>query len=601
MANETLAREVDAHIVTILSRLSAFRENNADVTDRKAPMSVEARSLELWRAVAVECLATFLFSLVVAGAAAASAVSGSGLSALATAVASGFAIAAISLIFSHISGGHVNPAVSVSFALCRRISPLRAVLYVAAQCGGGIAGAAMLYGVTTPSSTQTLTSPGRLGGPVERLLIEIALSVFIVLAHFSVDSPRSLPPTISSKASAVLAAAYTAATLVFSPFLNPARALGPAFVMNRWDNHWVYWVGPLSGGAIAALLHEYVLSSRKTKDSRDLDDGDNSSMRSDEDTYDDLDKPNGPKFPSAYATYRPVAGASSSIYSAPPSALERVESIYGGTKSLYCKSPPLTRANLNRSQSVYAKSTSGPRDGLMIPKPGPLVPAQSLYPIRLGQNGCQNGNRETQSGQPLGGPPSQSAQNHNSTNQNMQNQLQQCTQSIYGIRGISTGLSTRENGIYGVSTGSTIYGRAPAPPPSSQNSQQSGQSGQSSIQNHQPPQPPSQQQQQQQQQPQQQQQQQQLQNGPLSSNSDNGAPRRPESMYGHVSRRSDDSAYGSYQSSTRGNYGKVPGPPGPPNGPPQYRDQGRPSTAGPLQQSQSVQSNFQRNSPNPQY
>lgn len=104
MANETLTREVDAHIVTILSRLSALRENNADVTDRKAPIAVEARSLELWRAVAVECLATFLFCLVVAGAAAASSVSGSGLSALATAVASGFAIAAISLIFSHISG-----------------------------------------------------------------------------------------------------------------------------------------------------------------------------------------------------------------------------------------------------------------------------------------------------------------------------------------------------------------------------------------------------------------------------------------------------------------------------------------------------------------
>lgn len=315
-----------------------------------------------------------------------------------------------------------------------------------------------------------------------------------------------------------------------------------------------------------------------------MDDGDNSSMRSDEDTYDDLDKPNGPKFPGAYATYRPVAGASSSIYSAPPSALERVESIYGGTKSLYCKSPPLTRANLNRSQSVYAKSTSGPRDGLMIPKPGPLMPAQSLYPIRLGQNGCQNVNRENQTGP--SGPPPQS-QNHNSTNQNMQNQLQQCTQSIYGIRGISTNISTRENGIYGVSTGSSIYSRAPAPPPSSQNTQQSAQSGQSSIQTHPPPPPPPQQQQQQ------------HQNGPLSSNSESGAnPRRPESMYGHVSRRSDDSAYGSYQSSSRGNYGKVPGPP---NGPPQYRDQGRPSPAGPLQQSQSAQSSFQRNSPNPQY
>lgn len=71
-------------------------------------MSIEVRSLELWRAVAVECLATFFFGLVVAGAAAASAVSGSGLSVLATAVASGFAIAAISLIFSHISGKNVS-------------------------------------------------------------------------------------------------------------------------------------------------------------------------------------------------------------------------------------------------------------------------------------------------------------------------------------------------------------------------------------------------------------------------------------------------------------------------------------------------------------
>lgn len=71
------------------------------------------------------------------------------------------------------------------------------------------------FRVTTPSNTQTLTSPGRLGGPIERLLVEITLSVFIVLAHFAVDSPRPLSPMTSSKASAVLAAAYTAATLVF--------------------------------------------------------------------------------------------------------------------------------------------------------------------------------------------------------------------------------------------------------------------------------------------------------------------------------------------------------------------------------------------------
>lgn len=94
--------------------------------------------------------------------------------------------------------------------------------------------------------------------------------------------------------------------------------------------------------------------------------------------------------------------ASASRYSSPPGKAERgeslyggkggkstrgeVEGIYGGTRSLYnakidTKSPPLTRANLNRSQSVYSK-TQSPRE--LLPRPGPLVPAQSLYPLKLG-------------------------------------------------------------------------------------------------------------------------------------------------------------------------------------------------------------------------
>lgn len=102
---ETLPREVDAHLVTLLEKLQALHEHNAEMNRRRrASMSIEARSLELWKAVAVECFATFLFTLVVSGAAASSSVSGSGLSVLATAVASGFAIAAIALIFGHISG-----------------------------------------------------------------------------------------------------------------------------------------------------------------------------------------------------------------------------------------------------------------------------------------------------------------------------------------------------------------------------------------------------------------------------------------------------------------------------------------------------------------
>lgn len=200
------------------------------------------------------------------------------------------------------------------------------------------------------------------------------------------------------------------------PYMNPARSLGRALVLSRWEHHWVYWMGPISGGVVAGLTYEFIFNPRRQKRGKESTDGDSSSVHSDEDTYDDLDKP-APKFHgSTYNTYRPAPNTagycasltSASLYSAPPAKLERVESLYGGTKSLYCKSPPLTRANLNRSQSVYTKSNSGVnRD--VIPKPGPLVPAQSLYPMRLNQ------------------------QSH-VQNQNLQNQLQQRSESIYGVR-----------------------------------------------------------------------------------------------------------------------------------------------------------------------
>lgn len=119
--------------------------------------------------------------------------------------------------------------------------------------------------------------------------------------------------------------------------------------------------------------------------------------------------------------------ATASLYS-PPNKLDRVESIYGGTKSLYCKSPPLTRANLNRSQSVYTKSNSALNREL-LPRPGPLVPAQSLYPMRLNQQ------------------QQQVSQQHVAQNQNTQN-------TLYGQRRpeVQGGYS---NGVYGTRTNPT--------------------------------------------------------------------------------------------------------------------------------------------------
>lgn len=176
--------------------------------------------------------------------------------------------------------------------------------------------------------------------------------------------------------------------------------------------------------------------------------------------------------------------ASASLYSAPPCKLDRVESLYGGTKSLYAKSPPLTRANLNRSQSVYTKVPSGPNgrnDSGLPPRPGPLVPAQSLYPMRTGCNG------------------------------NIQR-----AESIYGVRNVATVSRGDGGGVYGV---------IPVNAKNQVNSQV-------------------------------------VANASNNGNNPNTAQApRPESMYGMVvNRRQDsaDSSYGSYHSGGSGNSGSYP-------------------------------------------
>lgn len=205
------------------------------------------------------------------------------------------------------------------------------------------------------------------------------------------------------------------------PYLNPARSLGPSFVLNKWDNHWVYWFGPLCGGAACGLIYEYIFNPDRINKNRDCD-NDSSSVQSDDemDYHVDMKDAQMPKFQGGPVAgynggYQRAQNVAQQYSTGPPTKIERAESIYEGTRSMYCKSPPLTRANLNRSQSVYAKSqTAINRDlgGGGIPRPGPLVPAQSLYPLRV--TGTQ--------------------QNSHLQNQNVQNQLNQRSESIYGIR-----------------------------------------------------------------------------------------------------------------------------------------------------------------------
>ncbi|KAK4871650.1 hypothetical protein RN001_015774 [Aquatica leii] len=394
-------------IVTLFEKIDALRNETVYMSPKfwKISFRHELRSLDFWRCVICECIASFCYVFIVCGATASAGVKASEANVLfATALAAGLAMTTLTQCFAHISGAHINPAVTIALSITKSITFIRTIMFVIAQCGGGIAGAFLLYGMTISRSQGTLCvglAHTKNIVPSERFVVELTLTFIIVLTYLmTMDTYTKW----LGSSSLIIGASYAACTFVSMPYLNPAQSLGPSFVLNKWENHWVDWIGPLSGAIISGLIYRFVLNPRRRKSSKDSDDGDSSSIHSYEDPYDDLEKTNGTK----YSTYRQTANTvvtsssgycpslmSASLYSAPLCKLERVESLYGGTKSLYCKSPPLTRANLNRSQSVYTKTNTGNRD--VSPRPGPLVPAQSLYPMRLNQqNYVQNQNVQNQ-------------------------------------------------------------------------------------------------------------------------------------------------------------------------------------------------------------
>ncbi|XP_047022274.1 neurogenic protein big brain isoform X3 [Helicoverpa zea] len=361
---------LEQHIITLFEKLECLRKdaNSGDGgLSGRVPARVEVRTLSLWKAVVAECAASFLYVFIVCGAAGGAGVGASASAVLlATALASGCAIATLTLCFANISGGtgaHVNPAVSAALCVRRRVSPLRAALYVAAQCGGAIAGAAAIYGVSVPGYAGGLSASlpgggGMTGAAWERLGAELVLSALVAAAHFAAMERRW-----TGSAPALLGAAYCAASFVSMPSLNPARSLGPSFVLSRWESHWVCWVGGLGGGVASALLHEWGGRRARTGSSRA------SSPRD----LDELDKP-------AFPTHHHYRHAPTYCAAAPRP--DTAEPLYSGTKSLYCRSPPPARHGLHRSQSVYSKgssATSGAASSAAAPAgAGGLTAAASL-------------------------------------------------------------------------------------------------------------------------------------------------------------------------------------------------------------------------------
>ena len=135
---------IEAQLSAILDKLESGNGSPFSTKKEKRSMQQELRSLELWRSIISECLATFLLTFLVCG----SCIpwNGNSPSYVGVGIVTGVGVTTLTHGFGPISGAHLNPAMTVAHVVLKKVSLLRGCLYVTAQAGGAIAGAALLYG-----------------------------------------------------------------------------------------------------------------------------------------------------------------------------------------------------------------------------------------------------------------------------------------------------------------------------------------------------------------------------------------------------------------------------------------------------------------------
>ena len=222
---------------------------------------VRSRAVE-WdapRRAAAEFVGTFALVFVGAGSIAVSPLVDTGL--VGIALAHGLVIAVMASAVGHISGAHFNPAVTFGFLVTRRMEPLLAVVYWAAQLVGATLAALLLHVVLAGDAFALEAGVPQLGddiGAGAGLVIEVVLTFLLVWVIFATAAdPRG---TFKSIAGLAIGLTVTLDILMGGPLtgaaMNPARAFGPQLVENVWTDGWVYYVAPLLGGALAAFAYE---------------------------------------------------------------------------------------------------------------------------------------------------------------------------------------------------------------------------------------------------------------------------------------------------------------------------------------------------------
>ncbi|KAL4424740.1 hypothetical protein ABPG77_000083 [Micractinium sp. CCAP 211/92] len=187
-----------------------------------------------------------------------------------TALAFGLAITVMAYATSHLSGGQLNPAVTLGLALVGALGPAQAAANMLAQLVGAILGSAFLY-ATVPHASQSALGSNKLqpGVTVGNAMTGEILLTFVLVSVVLETAVSKKSITARAQAPLAIGFAVFCAHAVMLPIdgcsINPARSLGPAIVSGTWPgSFWVFIVGPFSGAIFAVPFHLFFRSDWDT-------------------------------------------------------------------------------------------------------------------------------------------------------------------------------------------------------------------------------------------------------------------------------------------------------------------------------------------------
>src|SRR5829696_6097652 len=241
---------MDIYIHISIESMSVNRYNQMDAAMDK--------SLPLGRRAAAEGFAAFALVFAGCGAIVADAQYDGVLGAVGVSLVFGLVIMVMVYATGHLSGAHINPAVTVAFTLSRHFPARDAIAYIGAQLIGATAGALLLLAVW-PAQPAELGATVPSVGIGSALVYEFVLTAFLMFVIMAVATDTR---AVGAAAAIAIGGTVGLDALFGGPVtgasMNPARSFGPALAAGEWTDFWIYVLGPVAGAALGAFAYQLV-------------------------------------------------------------------------------------------------------------------------------------------------------------------------------------------------------------------------------------------------------------------------------------------------------------------------------------------------------